>query len=329
MAKKHKAPTQVTLVKEEKAPFAQWVESNWRMGAVLAVVATAVILGSQYLRQQKTAGVSEEWEGLRSARLAGDASEVERAASSLPALQADWAYLVASQIRVSERDYDAALANLDLIKGENPLFSKLRLPYGQDGETLTVIDAARQAIEAQMAHDEALADKLHNPDPPADGPRVLLDTSLGPITIALYAEQAPLHVENFLARVEEEYYTDLKFHRVEKGRIVWTGDPNTREGDATTWGLGGPDERVESESDNGLIHDEYVVGMARSGIDPESSGSQFYVTLSRQHQRDGEYTVFGVVQGEDSVATLKAIEEVPLEGTRPVTAPILRSVTRL
>lgn len=329
MARQHKAPTQVTIVQEEKSAFAQWVENNWRMGAILAVAVTAAILASQIMTQKGREAESAEWESLRALEDSENAETILAGAGSLPPAQADLARLTAARIEVGDRDYDQALASLSQISADNALLSKLKLPIGADGAEVSVVEAAKRLIAEQKEMEAQLGDKLENPPPPADGPKVRLETDLGPIVIELYPEQAPKHVENFLARVDEGYYSNLKFHRVEKGRVIQTGDPNTREGDVSTWGQGGPEERVESEGKNGLVHVPYAVGMARSGADPKSSGSQFYITLSRQHQWDEDYTVFGVVRDPASIATLEKIEEVPLaEGSRPETPPVLLSAAR-
>ena len=45
-------------------------------------------------------------------------------------------------------------------------------------------------------------------------PVVVLDTSLGEITLELDAEKAPTTVENFLKYVDAKFYDNLIFHRV-------------------------------------------------------------------------------------------------------------------
>ncbi|HEU5319564.1 MAG TPA: peptidylprolyl isomerase, partial [Methylomirabilota bacterium] len=84
------------------------------------------------------------------------------------------------------------------------------------------------------------------------------------------------------------------------------GDPQSRTlkvGDPRI-GTGGPGYRVKAEF-NRRKHDRGVVAMARSQ-DPDSAGSQFYITLAPAPFLDGQYTVFGrVVKGMDVVDRVK------------------------
>lgn len=328
MASQHKAPTEVTLVQEEKSAFAQWVESNWRMGAALAVIASLAILGIQWKSQQQAASTIEDWDALSKLVETGEAESIEQGAANLPDTQADVALLTAAAMHSQDREFDAALAALDRVSDRLPLLTQLELPDGRGGASRSVVATARHLLQANQTLEASLESRLKNPPPPADAPRVRLETSLGPIVVTLYPDRAPLHVANFLARVDEGYYSDLKFHRVLPERIIQTGDPNTRDGDPATWGQGGPEERIESEGKNGLVHAAYVLSMARSGNDPKSSGSQFFITLRPEHQWDEDYTVFGTVEDEASRATVNAIGGVAVTGDRPDDPPTLVSATR-
>ena len=48
-------------------------------------------------------------------------------------------------------------------------------------------------------------------------PVVVIQTSMGAITVELYKDKAPKSVENFLAYVKDGYYRGTIFHRVIKG----------------------------------------------------------------------------------------------------------------
>ena len=108
----------------------------------------------------------------------------------------------------------------------------------------------------------------------------------GEITIEFFPSDAPKTVENFLKLAGQGFYDGTTFHRVVPDFVVQGGCPK---GDGT----GGPGYSIKAEF-NKQKHDRGVVAMARSQ-DPDSAGSQFYITLAPAHQLDGNYTVFGKV----------------------------------
>ena len=119
----------------------------------------------------------------------------------------------------------------------------------------------------------------------------------GIIKIEFFAGDAPKTVENFVTLAKKGFYNGLTFHRIEPGFVVQGGDPK---GDGT----GGPGYKVKAEF-NKNKHDRGAVAMARSN-DPDSAGSQFYITLAPAHFLDGKYTVFGkVVSGMNIVDNIK------------------------
>ena len=129
----------------------------------------------------------------------------------------------------------------------------------------------------------------------------------GEIRLELFPADAPRTVENFLKLAREGFYDGTTFHRVEPGFVVQGGDPlskSLRVGDPKI-GTGGPGYRIKAEF-NKQKHVRGVVAMARAQ-DPDSAGSQFYITLAPAHFLDGQYTVFGrVVSGMDVVDGIKA-----------------------
>lgn len=144
--------------------------------------------------------------------------------------------------------------------------------------------------------------------------RVRLVTSKGPIVLALNGKAAPHHVRSFVYLSRRGFYNGTTFHRYadllegsgQKGPIIQGGDPLTRNPrtlkaliDAGAGpGIGGPGYQVPRERNN-LKHDKLVIAAARSQ-DPNSAGSQFYITQAPVYfldEGDG-YTVFGkVVEG--------------------------------
>jgi peptidyl-prolyl cis-trans isomerase B (cyclophilin B) len=127
------------------------------------------------------------------------------------------------------------------------------------------------------------------------------------IVIELDANAAPGTVANFEKLLRHKFYTGLKVHRVILHSFLQMGDPNTRGGDLSRYGVGGPGYTLPPEI--GLKHVAGAVAMARLGddINPgrRSNGSQFYICLKPMPELDGKYTVFGhVTQGMDVLDTL-------------------------
>jgi peptidyl-prolyl cis-trans isomerase B (cyclophilin B) len=156
----------------------------------------------------------------------------------------------------------------------------------------------------------------------AAGPEVTIKTDKGVVVVTLNTAKAPKTSANFLKLVKAGFYNGLRIHRVVPGFVVQAGDPLTkglsgralvdimarREDGAPApkdpaVGTGGPGWTIPFE-DTGLLHDRGVLAMARAQ-DPDSAGSQFYITLAAAHNLDGGYAVFGLVtQGMDVVDTL-------------------------
>ena len=90
---------------------------------------------------------------------------------------------------------------------------------------------------------------------------------------------------NFARLADDGFFDGIRFHRVVPDFVVQGGDPR---GD----GLGGPGWCIPDEI-NPLHYGEGAVGMALS--EPDTGGSQWFVTLSPQPHLDGGYTIFGQV----------------------------------
>lgn len=121
--------------------------------------------------------------------------------------------------------------------------------------------------------------------------RVEVTTERGAFRVVLACPQAPLTCLSFLQLAGQGYFDGQAFHRVVPDFVVQTGDPR---GD----GWGGPGFALRDEI-NRLRFVRGAVGMALSG--PDTGGSQFFIALAPQPHLDGSYTVFGQVEGDDSV----------------------------
>lgn len=129
-----------------------------------------------------------------------------------------------------------------------------------------------------------------------------IDTDFGQIKIQLDASVAPKHVENFKKLAREGFYDGLAFHRVSPGLLIQGGDPNTRNGDRSTWGMGAPGQPTVAAEFSDKPFKRGVLGAARRGNDVNSATSQFFVCLRDFPQWNGQYTVFGeVIEGIEVV----------------------------
>lgn len=156
-----------------------------------------------------------------------------------------------------------------------------------------------------------------NRDQIKTGERAIIHTSMGDITVKLYPKEAPNTVKNFAKLSNEGFYNNLLWHRVIKGFIIQSGDPN---GDGT----GGPGYQFNDEINAHPIV-QGTLAMANSG--ENTNGSQFFiVTDGPQSSLDGKYTVFGDVLS--GIEVVKKISEVPTDsGTdKPIDAVYLESV---
>ena len=142
----------------------------------------------------------------------------------------------------------------------------------------------------------------------SDEKLVVLETNLGVITIEFFPNDAPNHVKNFISLTESGFYDGVIFHRIIPGFMIQGGDPNTINGDPSTWGIGGPDQKINAEF-NSIKHNRGIVSMARSS-DPDSAGSQFFIVHKDSNFLDEQYTVFGRIVTEESFQTLDKIAEV-------------------
>ena len=122
-------------------------------------------------------------------------------------------------------------------------------------------------------------------------------TTRGHFIVELLPGIAPEHVNSFVFLARERFFNGTVFHRVEPGFVVQGGDP-------TGTGTGGPGYTLPLEASQEPFT-RGVVGMARSQ-DPDSAGSQWFVTLGDAPHLNGQYTVFGrVVEGMEIVDCLE------------------------
>ena len=168
--------------------------------------------------------------------------------------------------------------------------------------------------------------------------KATLHTNHGDIVINLFADQAPVTVDNFvgLATGTKEYtgpstgekkagnfYDGLGFHRVIDGFMIQGGCP-------LGTGTGDPGYRFDDEVHPELVFNKpYLLAMANAGIQfgRGTNGSQFFITVVPTPHLNRKHTIFGEVADEASRKVVDAIAKGPTgRMDRPIEPVVINSV---
>jgi cyclophilin family peptidyl-prolyl cis-trans isomerase len=169
------------------------------------------------------------------------------------------------------------------------------------------------------------------PQPAPGNPVVVIETSVGSITVELYKDRAPVSVENFLQYMRDHHYDGTIFHRVVPGYVIQGGGYTPQFVERPTR------PPIQNEATNGLTNRRGTVAMARLQT-ARSATAQFFINLANNPALDHRgyapgdfgYAVFGrVLEGMDVVDKIgqgktgsrDGMDEAPLE---PV---VIQSVT--
>lgn len=164
-------------------------------------------------------------------------------------------------------------------------------------------------------------------------PRVLIETSKGNITVELFANNAPVSVQNFLSYANSGFYDGVIFHRVIPGFMIQGGGmlPGLKEKPTRA--------PIPNEADNGLKNMSGTIAMARTS-DPHSASAQFFINTVDNAFLDHRgktmqgwgYTVFGkVTQGMDVVKKIETVatSNAGMHQNVPVKDVVLQMVERV
>ena len=147
--------------------------------------------------------------------------------------------------------------------------------------------------------------------------RATIRTSLGDITVELFADLSPSTVNNFVFLARDGFYDGVIFHRVINGFMIQGGDP-------TGTGTGGPGYRFRDELDAARQHGygPGILAMANAG--PNTNGSQFFL-MHRDNPLPPAYAVFGrTVEGLEIIDRIATTPTGP--GDRPVEDVVIHGV---
>ena len=166
-----------------------------------------------------------------------------------------------------------------------------------------------------------------------DNPVVTMETSLGSITIELFADRAPISVENFMQYVNDGFYDGLVFHRVIQNFMIqgggFTPDLSQKSGRPP----------ISNEATNGLSNERGTLAMARTNV-VDSATSQFFINTTDNGARGLDhrgtdpasygYAVFGRVTAGmdvvDRIAEVRTGSQGPFQDV-PVDPVIIKSVS--
>ena len=173
-------------------------------------------------------------------------------------------------------------------------------------------------------------------NPPMTGPRVLISTSMGDITLQLDSTRAPRSVANMLRYVKEKHFDGTCFYRVAKGFVIQMGSF-----EAGGKGRGIHPGPLPLEANNGLSNLRGAVAMGRADA-PDSATAEFFINLvdntALDHKADDAgnttgYAVFGqVASGMDVVDAIGDVpvgDNGPMPGQAPVTPIVVKKVSLL
>ena len=133
--------------------------------------------------------------------------------------------------------------------------------------------------------------------------KAVFETTRGTINVDLFADRAPVTVNNFVTLAKDGFYDGLKFHRVIANFMIQGGDPQGT-------GSGGPGYKwADERAALNIKHEVGSLSMANAG--PNTNGSQFFITHIATDWLNGKHAVFGKVrEGQDIVDAIKQGDKV-------------------
>jgi cyclophilin family peptidyl-prolyl cis-trans isomerase len=223
---------------------------------------------------------------------------------------------------------DSAGAQFFVVITDQPALDGQYTVFGRVVEGLEVVQKISEAPtdEAGKVIDRIEITSVAIRDAPPPGPepfttesleelrqyRAVLETTLGPITLAFLPDKAPDHVRHFLRLASLGAYDGTAFHRIVKGFVVQGGMLHTRR-DPVPQKAQQYVRNLEPEF-NDTLHVKGTLSMARLD-DPASASTSFFICTGPAASLDGKYTAFGHVV--DGMATVEALDAVAVDGETP------------
>lgn len=157
-------------------------------------------------------------------------------------------------------------------------------------------------------------------------PIVQLETDLGVIKLELFADDAPLTVENFISYVKDGHYEGTFFHRSVPGFVLQGGgfafSPDVGDGMFFSTGTYRIFKGAPVLNEPGLSNVRGTVAMAKIGGDPDSATNEWFFNMADNSAnldfQNGGFTVFGQVIEDgmsvvDAIVALDRCENIPYD----------------
>ena len=153
-----------------------------------------------------------------------------------------------------------------------------------------------------------------------NNPTIIMETSLGTITLQLFPKKAPNTVKNFLSYIEQNRYNECHFYRV----VHSNNQPENKILiEVIQGGLGfdkHPSElkaiKHENTNQTKILHKNGTISMAR--LEPGTASSEFFICINDQPELDyggkrnpdGQgFAAFGqVIKGMEIVKKIQMME---------------------
>ncbi len=151
-------------------------------------------------------------------------------------------------------------------------------------------------------------------------------TNKGTMKAELYADNAPISVNNFVFLANDHFYDNVIFHRIVKGFVIQGGDP-------TGLGTGGPGYKFADEPTSFTrSYEKGTLAMANSGAN--TNGSQFFIcldNLTASNKLPKMYNIFGKVTDGldvvDKIAATPTAKGASGENSTPTERVFMQTVT--
>lgn len=229
-------------------------------------------------------------------------------------------------------------ATVQAIASQNPVSgSTVQSAATQVAGSAPAISGTAQAAATQVAGgttggDPASRNNKYQGKPPAmtiDKSKkyiATIVTNKGTMKAELYADNAPISVNNFVFLANDHFYDNVIFHRIVKGFVIQGGDP-------TGLGTGGPGYKFADEPTSFTrSYEKGTLAMANSGAN--TNGSQFFIcldNLTASNKLPKMYNIFGKVTDGldvvDKIAATPTAKGASGENSTPTERVFMQTVT--